>query len=64
MFEKGPCKVIEMYQEDEKITDTSTWTLNMSGEWTPVRTLSLSAMSLYLAHHTLAPLSQNSWGWV
>ena len=39
---------------------TLTWTLNMSGEWTPVRTLSLSASGLYLAHHTPAPLSQNS----
>ena len=36
-------------------------TLNMSGEWTPVRSLSLSAWSLYLAHHTLAALSQNTW---
>jgi hypothetical protein len=39
-------------------------TLNMSGEWTPVRTRSLSALSLYFAHHTLAALIQNIWRWL
>ena len=38
--------------------------LNMSGEWTPVRTLSLRALSLYLAHHTLAALIQNICRWL
>ena len=39
------------------------WTLNTSGEWTPVRSLSLRAWSLYLAHHTLAALTQKAWLW-
>ena len=38
-------------------------TLKMSGEWTPVRSLRLRAWARYLAHHTLAALSQNAWAW-
>ena len=40
------------------------WTLNMSGEWTPVRTLILRALGRYLAHQTLAALIQKSWRWL
>ena len=40
-----------------------TWTLNMEGEWAPVKTASFRAFGLYLAHHTLAALIQKSCDW-
>ena len=39
------------------------WTLNMSGEWTPVRTRILRALGRYFAHQTFAALTQNSCLW-
>ena len=35
-------------------------TRNMSGAWTPVNTRSFNAFGLYLAHQTLAALTQKS----